>query len=370
MHTEKMTIRVPGKLMIAGEFAVLEPDVHCLVMAVDRYIFAEIQASDENRVSLLDFGLNDITFSWENGNIVLHIEDMRKKFVEQAMTIAYRYLDEKGVSLPPVRLSIRSELKDESGVKYGLGSSAAVTTAAVTAILNYFLKEEADKELIFKLASLTHVIIQGNGSGADIAASCFGGLIQYSSFQAEWLLKAWSDSKSIHDLIEKNWLYLSIKPIPIPNNILFCVGWTKKAASTGKLVDQVLKLKKANPERFALFLYQSRNAVKKMADGVRQGNLPLLMEGTKENRKALARLGKDAGADIETPLLKTLSDIAEKYGGAGKPSGAGGGDCGISFMPSKEAQENLYKAWMQEGIRPLSLQPDIRGVCVINDEIK
>ena len=33
-------IRVPGKLMIAGEYAVLDPNYKCMVVAVDRYITA------------------------------------------------------------------------------------------------------------------------------------------------------------------------------------------------------------------------------------------------------------------------------------------------------------------------------------------
>lgn len=36
-------IRVPGKLFIAGEYAVLEPDGQCIVVAVDRYVFAEVK---------------------------------------------------------------------------------------------------------------------------------------------------------------------------------------------------------------------------------------------------------------------------------------------------------------------------------------
>ena len=39
-----------------------------------------------------------------------------------------------------------------------------------------------------------------------------------------------------------------------------------------------------------------------------------------------------ATVDIETEKLKYLCDIAEKYHGASKTSGAGGGDCGITII--------------------------------------
>src|SRR5690625_7706145 len=96
------------------------------------------------------------------------------------MEIALTFLQENNVSWHPFSLSIKSELDDEqSGRKYGLGSSAAVTTAAISVILQAFAPTLATKEVIFKLAAITHINIQGSGSGADIAASTYGGVLAY-----------------------------------------------------------------------------------------------------------------------------------------------------------------------------------------------
>src|SRR5690625_6892029 len=88
------------------------------------------------------------------------------------------------------------------------------------------MPEQMSKMLVFIIASLAHVITQGNGSGADIAASSFTGMIEYTSFQAEWLLKAYKKSTSITQLIESEWKYLSIKELSLPESVQLVVGWT------------------------------------------------------------------------------------------------------------------------------------------------
>ncbi len=45
----------------------------------------------------------------------------------------------------------------------------------------------------------------------------------------------------------------------------------------------------------------------------------------------MASLGEAAGAPIVTPQLEKICALASAGGAAGKPSGAGGGDCAIIF---------------------------------------
>src|SRR5699024_12131831 len=48
---------------------------------------------------------------------------------------------EKKVNTTPFSITVRSELDDEeTGAKYGLGSSAAVVTSVITAVLEKFLR--------------------------------------------------------------------------------------------------------------------------------------------------------------------------------------------------------------------------------------
>lgn len=364
MSTNKLKIKVPGKLMVAGEFAVLVPHHHLAVTAVDRFVYAMIEDSDERLLSLKDYGLNDLRWHVAEGRISVESTDERLSFVKEAMEVTCRYLHEKGKEIEPFKLSITSELDDRSGVKYGLGSSAAVVVATVTAITARFSDSELDRDVLFKLAALAHVNIQGSGSGADVAASVYGGILQYSSFQADWLLEASKNASSIHELLEIDWVYLSVKRLMLPANVSFCVGWTGKPASTSKLVARILQLQETDPQAFASFLQKSEKAVSTLLKGIEEEDEALLFAGVKANREALAQVGKDADVAIETPLLGSLCDLAEQFGGAGKPSGAGGGDCGIAFMQKESEIDRLYAEWEKAGIKPLAIHTYPEGATV------
>src|SRR5690625_3312785 len=119
-----LCIKVPGKLMMAGEFAVLEPDQKLVVMAVDRFVYATLESSQENILHLPDLQLNGLTRGDEHDQIQVYTDEQRISFVQDAMTMVSHYLAEKSIVLDRFTLTIISELYDESGVKYRLGSSA------------------------------------------------------------------------------------------------------------------------------------------------------------------------------------------------------------------------------------------------------
>ncbi|ASN03634.1 phosphomevalonate kinase [Virgibacillus necropolis] len=360
MTNEKLTIKVPGKLMIAGEFALLEANQRSIVMAVDRFVYATIKDCIENRVSLPKLNLENLKWEIKNNNIHIVTSDRRVNFVENAMNVAYRYVTEQGKSFANFDLAITSELDDDSGIKYGLGSSAAVVTAVIRAVLEK-QSMSCSPKLLFKLAAIAHVETQGSGSGADVAASSFGGLVTYTSFQAEWLKDAFGKASSITELVERDWPYFSVKPIELPADIHMLIGWTGSPASTKQFLKKIALVKVRDAGIYNQFIDESALAVSSIIRGVESGDNKQILNGIASNRKTLANLGKHAEADIETALLKILSDIAEKHGGAGKPSGAGGGDCGIVFLPSKEKAERVIQEWEEAGIKQLSLSLNLHG---------
>jgi phosphomevalonate kinase len=361
-----LTIQVPGKLMIAGEFAVLEPYQKLAVMAVDRFVYVHIKPDLTKRISLEKYKLQDISWDFTDQLVTIFSEDTRVNFVRESLEIACQYLGELDIPIQNVSLHIESELDDQtSGKKFGLGSSAAVAVGVISAIVAFHLKKKPNPELIFKLASISHVRAQGNGSGADVAASSYGGILTYSSFQAEWLRDNYQKAKSISQLLEWNWDYWSVQPIELPKSIHLCIGWTGRPASTGNLVQQIQNLKATQLEKYQAFLKKSEEAVHNFLEGVMQQNIPLLLQGIKQNREALVTVGKDAHTELETTMIKTLCDLAEDFGGAAKQSGAGGGDCGIAFMPSEESAKRLMNAWKKEGIIPLEIKPYRNGALII-----
>src|SRR5699024_12240761 len=142
------------------------------------------------------------------------------------------YLKEKQIDLEPVHLIVKRELADENGIKYGLGSSAAVVVSVVEAILTRFMSKVTQRSLVFKLAAIAHVNTQGSGSGEDVAASVYGGLLSYASFQAEWLLEQLKTVKNVTTLVEKDWTLLSIEHLHKPDFVQFFVAMTVVAVLT------------------------------------------------------------------------------------------------------------------------------------------
>lgn len=341
--------------MVAGEYAVLVPHQPLIVTAVNRFVYVTISKSNKSKLTLENFHLQNIRWKWNHGYLQLAVDDKRTSFVKSAMEVTFAFLQEQSIPIYPVSISVKSELDDQSGVKYGLGSSAAVVTGVVKAILAEFYPEIITKKLIFKLAAIAHVNIQRSGSGADIAASVYGGVLKYASFQADWLLQQMEKGLHITDLTHKKWKYAEIQKLEFPSDWKMSVGWTGEPASTVNLVGKLTSYKSEKPHIFQSFITCSSRSVTKILRGIAEQNSNLFYQGIQQNRGCLAKIGRRAQISIETKLLNELSNIADTLGGAGKLSGAGGGDCGIAFHTSDEMINQIKHQWRKVGIKPLQI---------------
>lgn len=353
--------------MIAGEYAVLEPNMKAVVVAVNRYVTAHISLCSENRLSLPQMGLDDISWKVCSEGVKFSIKDSRLKFIENSISVTRQFLNEKSISFVPFELKVTSELDDaDTGKKYGLGSSAAVAVAVISAILYLHCggKEYPELDDIFKLSAVSHLKTQRSGSGADIAAAVYGGWIEYSAYSTEWVLNELEKGEKLVDILKKPWQNLSIRLLIPPSSFQLAVGWTKESASTGEMIKKVKIFREKNLKSYNEFLEESSVAVTKLIQSFEDGNLNEAIKAIKQNRKALLKLGETAGIDIETAKLKTLCSIAETYGGS-KPSGAGGGDCGIALLKEETERIKLYNAWEEADIMPLDLSPAKRGVTIL-----
>ncbi|WP_062107233.1 phosphomevalonate kinase [Bacillus niameyensis] len=358
-------LKVPGKLFIAGEYAVTEPGQPSVVIAVDRFLNAKITSSEQNHLYLAQLGLDDVIWQAVENDLEFSESSAKLSFIRSAITIFNKLLKEYSIEQRPFSLSIKSDLDDPSGKKYGLGSSAAVVVAVITALIHFYDEEKIppEKELIFKLAAISHFMTQGNGSCADIAAATYGGWIHYTTFDAEWLLNQLETGKPISQFLEEAWPKLKIQPLIPPTNLKLCVGWTGKSAATGPMVHQVHQLKTENLEFYQQFLDKSAEAVNDLLRSFAENNSEEAIFALKKNREALLELDQYSKAGIETITLKTLIQIAEIYG-SGKSSGAGGGDCGIAFVNDEVQVEKLKKEWAAASIDPLYLNVTETGASI------
>lgn len=369
-------VRAPGKLYIAGEYAVVESGFPAVLIAVDRYITVRVSpaaadtghiTTDQNPGSRLEWyrrGTPDGTSA-----MVIEPDQDQFSFVLAAVRLVEEAAVSLGVELQVYDLDITSELDDDSGRKFGLGSSAAVTVATVRALCQHYQLGLTRMEQL-KLALLASIEVQRSGSGGDVAASMFGGWIAYTSFDRRWARRQRTMRPAL-DLVRDTWPGLSVRPLNPPDHLRLLVGWTGSPASTSRLVDDVQSNKSpsdldnaayeaAAPREwdYSRFLEESRECVEAFVDALDRDIPAAVFAGIRRNRGLLHELGLHTGTTIETPTLTRLIETAEAHGGAAKTSGAGGGDCGIVLIDPDSPDsdiDDLLATWERADIRMLSL---------------
>jgi phosphomevalonate kinase len=311
-----VTARAPGKVFLTGEYAVLA-GAPALVAAVDRWV--------ECRVAPADGGAGAVVESLA--------EQHRTSLAEQrdgdvgAVVAALRAVGARGQGVEVV-VDSRSFLSD--GRKLGLGRSAATLTAAVAALL-----DDDDPARVLACALAANTSFQdGRGSGADVAAAVHGGVLE--------IRRAGAD------------LRLAARALPAGLELL--VGWTGESASTVPLLERF------DAARPTGALAELAATAEDAATAAARGDAAALVAAVDRTGDQLERLGREAGIPIVTPALSRLVAAARREGAAAKPSGAGGGDCGIALVDSPARGDAVRAAWRAAGIVPLTLAIAPHGV--------
>lgn len=352
-----ITSKAPGKLFIAGEYAVVEPGHGAIVAAVSRYLTVTID--NATSVGTLTSTQNpDVVVEWTRENELFHAKgDHPYKLVEEAILVAEQYVRENGKAANALySLSITSQLDDaKRGIKYGLGSSGAVVVATIQAALDFY-ETPRTPLLVYKLSVLTNLRLSQRGSFGDIAASSFGGMVYYTSPERSELLKQ-LQNKSIKAICDTNWRDLTIERLPELPNFTLLVGWTGQVAITDSLILATEKKRKVETDSafYKEFLAKSLAIVQGLKNAWNQQDIPALQEGIRANRALLNEFAQVMQLEIETPALQTLCDLAEQIGACAKTSGAGGGDCGICFTQNETQRQQIETQWAKAQIQVLPL---------------
>jgi phosphomevalonate kinase len=353
-------VNAPAKLVLTGEYAVLEPDALAVVAAVDRYTEAQVQSSGTMRLTAPALDLSDVPAAYANGKWALVQPHAQASFVSEALSVTLRYLEEGGVTLSPFQLTLSPALA-EGGIKIGLGGSAAATVAAVAAVLEAF-GVPAEPGVVYRLGAIAHLVAQGSGSGIDVAASAFGGVLAFSSHHPEWLKARLAEESSIRALVEGPWPHLRIVRLPWPSSWQLMVGWTGKSASTPAYLKLVAALKASGDPRYAEFLAMMQASSHQLVRALETTDVVQGAQAVIKGREAMLLLGRALGVSLETPMLTCLAEAASTCDLPGKPSGAGGGDCGIALAFDPMQAQSLRKAWEAAGVRPLEMAIAPHGV--------
>ena len=361
-----MKVSAPGKLFLSGEWAVLEPGNPGIVAAVNKRVHAELQPAKQGiQVSIDDFGILNLPFTWQRGMVAEgEVDEEKIKFLKAAVETSLRFLEEHDISFRPFSIKTWGDqsqvILDGKTKKVGFGSSAASVVAVVAGVLK-FHEYQATKEEIYKLAALVHYYAQGKvGSAFDVAASTFGGVFVYERFQPDWLIA--QATRPLKDIVARDWPGLRIDPLPAIQGLDLIVGWTKSSASTSAMVKQLNIWAKDHQQEYHHAFGQIASLVKEVIDAWRAGDQERVLSLVRKNEPLLRELGQQAGVPIETPDLKQLSDLANRAGGAGKLSGAGGGDCGIALSFDPHVSDSIRIAWKAAGFYVIDTKIDWKGV--------
>ncbi|MBM6614590.1 phosphomevalonate kinase [Desemzia sp. RIT804] len=350
-----ITASAPGKLYIAGEYAVVEPGHPAILVAVDQFITVSLEATtDMGTILSKQYGNLPVTWKRENDRLVLDKRENPFHYILAAIEVTESYVKSFGKELSFYHLSVDSELDSSNGRKYGLGSSAAVTVATVKGILRFYGLQHETNETIFKLAALAHLSVKSNGSCGDVAASVFGGWLAFTTFDPKWVLEK-QQQFPVREVIESDWPYLSFKPLTPPTELRLLIGWTGSPASTSHLVDEVTNKRTQDTLAYDEFLKASAICVQEMIHGFEAKDIPKIQSEIRRNRSLLKKMSQSTGVVIETSALTHLCKLAEKFNGAAKSSGAGGGDCGIVIFDRRDGVLSLMTAWEEQGITNLPL---------------
>ncbi|MFF2505900.1 phosphomevalonate kinase [Streptomyces sp. NPDC058067] len=354
-----VTRRAPGKLFVAGEYAVVEPGNQAILVAVDRYITVTVSdGASPGVVVSSDVGAGPVHHPWRDGRLT---GAAGSPHVVAAVETVARLLAERGGSVPPWAVSISSTLH-EDGRKFGLGSSGAVTVATVTAVAAHCGLELTVEER-FRLALLAAARIDPKGSGGDIATSTWGGWIAYRAPDRDAVLDL-ARRKGVDEALRAQWPGLSVRRLPPPRNLRLEVGWTGNPVSTTSLVTDLQRRTWWGSSAHRTFVGATGELVHAAVTALEDGDAEGLLRQVRRAREELVRLDDEVRLGIFTPELTALCAIAEHAGGAAKPSGAGGGDCGIALLHAEALHDRsqLRRRWAAAGVLPLPVSPAMEGV--------
>lgn len=271
---KQVTVSAPGKLMIMGEHGVVF-GYPSLVTAVDTRMFVRAEFIDSGK------------------DVIVAPQVKESRFVETVVDL----FKEKFKIEQVVKIETRSDFLQT----VGLGSSSAVTVATFRALADLVYRRLTLRE-IFDLSYQVTLKIQGVGSGFDIAAATFGGVIYYLY-----------GGKKIEKLLTKR--------LPL------VIGYSGVKADTPALICKVKRKYERKKEEIGKIFEEIGYLVDKAKRAILNADYPLLGRLMNQNHGLLCRLG------VSTKKLDKMVEVAIENGAWGaKLSGAGGGDCMIALV--------------------------------------
>jgi phosphomevalonate kinase len=313
MNAAFASVSAPGKVFLVGEYAVLDGGT-AVVAAVDRRARGRFVPGSAPSTPL----------------------------VAEAIRAVGEYLAPSGPAVPAGAPEIDSSALSAEGGKLGLGSSAAAAVVAVGALLEAAGREAGgDRALAFRLADRAHRAVQGGrGSGGDVAAAVFGGVIAY---------RRAADGAPVVRTLGSAPGELVVFSAGAPRSTVTSIRDVEALAARDRdrYEDRLREISAATADFLLAWDALDGGAVVAAVD--RAG-------------RALGALGESAEMEIWTDATRAAAKLARELGGAAKPSGAGGGDVGTAFFADAEAAQAFRRRAPRIGVEALDILIGARGL--------
>lgn len=314
----------PGKLMVSGEYAVLDGAV-AVVASVSARVYVRWSSASSRSPG-------------GSGGSPQSLSDYREAEETRRLT------EEHAGAVEGQLVVDATQMRSAGQVKYGLGSSAAAAAATAGAILASRGQDLSDPKVqrrAFELALAGHKAIAPQGSGADVAAAALGGFVRYRL-----------EGGRVAEAERLSW----------PSAVHTRVIWTGKAARTSEFVSKVREFEASSPSAFGVIRDSLHAEAQRFADAIAAGRASEIIAGAGAYGETMKKLGEGANVSIVTPELQLIADLARQHGGAAKPSGAGGGDVAIAFFGNENDAVAFDAACRSENLVLLDLGLGAPGV--------
>jgi len=318
----------PGKLVLSGEYAVLD-GAPAVCMAVDRRARVTLASSDNDCHTVTAPGFTDATGRFEAADDDFEWLEAGTDF--RLVEHVWRTANASVSGHLSILLDSRAFRDDRSGIKFGIGSSAALTVALSNALCE-FAAADADAT---RVAYAAHrQFQQGLGSGVDVACSSIGGLIEYTMRSSTTRRLGW------------------------PSGLAIGVVWVGVPASTSDKL-QRLRQQKARPSRAALML-----GARRLAAAWAGGEANAIIDEYRDYTNVLREFSNDHELGVFDAGHAELTAAAARSGVVYKPCGAGGGDTGVILATETAAVEAFADAARDMNALRLDIHMDENGVLV------
>lgn len=363
--TEAIEVAVPGKLFLAGEYAVVSSGQAALLTTVDAFLHLTlVENPEKNGYLITNQADHAIAWSYDIDGRVSSDDVLAEEFplIWKAMQTVMAYAEAVGTKSVTAAdhfdLKITSDLDAADGTKYGLGSSGAISVAVVSALLKYYKLDQDITESqwvyrVFKLVAIAQAQLGMVGSLGDVAASTQTGVIYYQNFDREWFAnQAKATGEDIRALIDKFWPELMIEQLPIDPQWTLSLVWSKEKASTEDLLKMVAHhiSDRELEEIMASFKQLAKRQVLMAKAAIQMNDWSLFKSAIKENLDNILNYTQTLNKPYLTKSFKKALKLVTSDKSVAKISGAGAGDCAYAISSEADEAKAIQGLWRENDL--------------------